>query len=44
VGGGTCLNQSITLGELREIALIAIASVVRELQRATGVESGIMKR
>jgi hypothetical protein len=32
------------LGELREVALIAIESVVSELQRAIGVGNGIMKR
>jgi hypothetical protein len=38
------LNQSMMLGELREIASIAIESVVKELQRATGVGNGITKK
>jgi hypothetical protein len=31
------------LGELREIVLIVIASVAKEPQKVTGVESGIIK-
>jgi hypothetical protein len=38
------LNQSMKHGELREIVLIVIASIVRKLQRAIGVGNGIMKR
>jgi hypothetical protein len=38
------LNQSMRHGELREIVLIVIASVVKKLQRAIGVGSGIMRR
>jgi hypothetical protein len=41
--GGVFLSQSMMLGELRGIVLIVIASVVKELQKVTGVESGIMK-
>jgi len=40
---GVFLNQSMMLGELRETVLIVIASVVKELQKVIGVESGIMK-
>jgi hypothetical protein len=42
--GEIYLKQSMKLGELRETALIVIESIVRELQRAIGVGSGIMKR
>jgi hypothetical protein len=40
---GVYLHRSMTLGELRETVLIVIASVVKELQKVIGVESGIMK-
>jgi hypothetical protein len=43
VEGGVFLNQSMMLGELREIVLIAIASVVKEQQKVIGVGNGIMK-
>jgi hypothetical protein len=42
--GGMYLKQSTKPGELKGTALIATESVVRELQRAIGVGSGIMKR
>jgi hypothetical protein len=40
---GVFLNRSMMLGGLRETVLIVIASVVKELQKVIGVESGIMK-
>jgi hypothetical protein len=43
VEGEVFFNQSMMLGELREIVLIAIASVVKEPQKVIGVGSGIMK-
>jgi hypothetical protein len=38
------LNHSMKHGELREIALIGVASVVKKLQRAIGAGNGIMER